>query len=110
MLVSLYVYETYKREVILDPARIAAGVIAGIGFLGAGTIIRSDPQVKGLTTAASIWVSAGIGLGVGCGFYFASFIVTIFSLVTLLFLKRIETNIETKINKNVISITIPSRS
>ena len=89
MLVSLYMYELYKSELSLDPARIAAGVVTGIGFLGAGAIIRTV-HVKGLTTAASIWVSAGIGLGVGCGFYFGSFLVTFFSLMTLFVLKRIE--------------------
>ena len=54
MLVSLYIYHSYKQEVPLDPARIAAGVVTGIGFLGAGTIIRSSERVGGLTTAASV--------------------------------------------------------
>jgi len=95
MLVSLFVYETHKNQAPLDPARIAAGVVTGIGFLGAGAIIRGE-QVRGLTTAASIWISAGIGLGIGCGFYLGSFLATIFSLVTLLFLKRIESVLEAK--------------
>jgi len=90
MLISLHMYDMYKDVLNLDPARIAAGVITGIGFLGAGTIIRSTHQVKGLTTAASIWVSAGIGLGVGCGYYFASFLVSVFSLIILLFFRKFE--------------------
>ena len=56
MLTSLYIFAIYKNEVPLDPARIAAGVITGIGFLGAGTIIREREGIKGLTTAASLWV------------------------------------------------------
>ena len=68
MLTSLYVFDIYKDKVSLDPARIAAGVITGIGFLGAGTNIREPEGVRGLTTAASLWVVSGIGLAVGCGF------------------------------------------
>ena len=94
MLTSLYVFDIYKDSTSIDPARIAAGVITGIGFLGAGAIIRSRGDVKGLTTAACLWIVAAIGLGVGCGFYFASIITSIFTLVTLLFLSRIEERIK----------------
>lgn len=90
MLTSLYIFAIYKNEVPLDPARIAAGVITGIGFLGAGTIIREREGVKGLTTAASLWVVAGIGLATGCGFYKAALFTTILALITLFFLKYIE--------------------
>ena len=96
MVTSLYIYELYKGKASLDPARIAAGVVTGIGFLGAGTIIRSPQEVKGLTTAASIWVSAGIGLAIGCGLYFASFLTTILTFGTLFYLRKIETTIEIK--------------
>ncbi|MDD5595333.1 MAG: MgtC/SapB family protein [Candidatus Omnitrophica bacterium] len=90
MLTSLYVFDIYKHIVALDPARIAAGVITGIGFLGAGAIIRAQEGVKGLTTAASLWVVAGIGLAVGCGFYNAAVFTTFLVLVVLFFLRRIE--------------------
>ena len=90
MLTSLYIFDIYKNEVPLDPARIAAGVITRIGFLGAGTIIREREGVKGLTTAASLWVVAGIGLATGCGFYKAALFTTILALLTLFFLKYIE--------------------
>ncbi|HEC69600.1 MAG TPA: MgtC/SapB family protein [Candidatus Omnitrophica bacterium] len=96
MVTSLYIYELYKGKAPLDPARIAAGVVTGIGFLGAGTIIRSPQEIKGLTTAASIWVSAGIGLAIGCGLYFASFLTTILTFGTLFYLRKIETTIEIK--------------
>jgi len=91
MLTSLYVFDIYKDKVALDPARIAAGVITGIGFLGAGTIIRAGEAVKGLTTAASLWIVAGIGLAVGCGFYKAGIFATILALITLFFLRYLET-------------------
>jgi putative Mg2+ transporter-C (MgtC) family protein len=93
MLTSLYVFDIYKGSAALDPARIAAGVITGIGFLGAGAIIRSGEVVKGLTTAASLWLVAGIGLGIGCGFYMASLVTAILTIVVLFFLKRLERTI-----------------
>jgi putative Mg2+ transporter-C (MgtC) family protein len=94
MLVSLYMYELYQGEVPLDPARIAAGVVTGIGFLGAGAIIRSAQGARGLTTAASIWVSAAIGLAVGCGFFYGALLATFFVFLTLSFLKLIERKLE----------------
>jgi len=90
MLTSLHVFDIYKNEVLLDPSRIAAGVITGIGFLGAGAIIRDREKVMGLTTAASLWVVAGIGLAVGCGFYLAGVFASFLSLIALFFLRRAE--------------------
>ena len=91
MLTSMYVFDIYKNVASsLDPSRIAAGVITGIGFLGAGAIMREREGVKGLTTAASLWVVAAIGLATGCGFYSAAFFTTILTLVVLLFLRYIE--------------------
>jgi len=90
MLTSLYVFDIYKSQAAVDPSRIAAGVITGIGFLGAGTIIRARTGVRGLTTASSLWVSCGIGLAVGCGFYPAAVYTTFLSLAVLLILRRFE--------------------
>lgn len=90
MLTSIHVSEVYCGKLSADPARIAAGVITGIGFLGAGTIIHSRSSVRGLTTAASLWVVAGLGLAVGSGMYFASILTTILTLVALLIFSRIE--------------------
>lgn len=90
MLTSMYVFDIYKDKVLLDPGRIAAGVITGIGFLGAGTIIREREGVRGLTTAASLWVVAGIGLSIGIGFYIAGIFTTVLALITLFFLRHME--------------------
>lgn len=90
MLTSLYVFDIYKDKAPIDPARIAAGVITGIGFLGAGAIIRDKAEVKGLTTAASLWVVAGIGLAVGCGFRKAAIYSTLLALIVLFFLRYVE--------------------
>lgn len=99
MLTSLYIFDIYKNQVPLDPARIAAGIITGIGFLGAGTIIREREGVKGLTTAASLWVVAGIGMAVGSGFYSAAVFTTILALVVLLFLRYAEGLIFERLDK-----------
>ena len=91
MLTSLHLFDIYKNQVSLDPGRIAAGVITGIGFLGAGAIIVERGGVKGLTTAASLWVVAGMGLAVGCGFYSAAIVTTILTMLVLFFLGYLET-------------------
>lgn len=68
----------------VDPSRVAAGVVAGVGFIGAGVIFRGEEGVAGLTTAASIWIVAAIGLAVGAGLYLISVIVTIITIGVLM--------------------------
>ncbi|MGE5280544.1 MAG: MgtC/SapB family protein [Deltaproteobacteria bacterium] len=90
MLTSLHVFDIYKAHAAVDPTRIAAGVITGIGFLGAGTIMRSQEHIRGLTTASTLWVVAALGLAIGCGFFKTSIYATALVLMVLLFLRRIE--------------------
>lgn len=73
-----------------DPARLAAQVVSGIGFLGAGTILRTGNNIKGLTTAASLWVCAGIGLAIGAGYYFGGIVTAIIVLSSLALLGTVE--------------------
>lgn len=87
MLVSAY---GFSESTTTDPARLAAQVVSGIGFLGAGTILREGASIRGLTTAASLWVVAGIGLAVGVGFYLGAVATTLLVMITLLALHRIE--------------------
>ena len=75
---------------VSDPMRIAAQVVSGIGFLGAGAILRIGVSVKGLTTAASLWTTAAIGLACGAGFYGAAFLTTALLILALLILSRFE--------------------
>lgn len=96
MLTSVYIFDIYKTIGNLDPARIAAGVVTGIGFIGAGAIIRDNEGIRGLTTAASIWVVSGIGLTIGCGFLEAGYITTALVLIVLFILRRIERLISKK--------------
>lgn len=79
-----------------DPSRIAAGIVTGIGFLGAGAIFKSKTGVAGLTTAASLWIAAAIGVALGAGFYMIGMVVTIIAFMLLL-LKKYEENIEKEI-------------
>ncbi|MCX7846227.1 MAG: MgtC/SapB family protein [Dictyoglomaceae bacterium] len=76
-----------------DPGRIAAQVITGIGFIGAGTILRTGVTIKGLTTAASIWTVSGIGLAVGIGLYLPAIFTTLLVVATLMFARRLEVSI-----------------
>jgi putative Mg2+ transporter-C (MgtC) family protein len=77
-----------------DPTRIAAQIISGIGFLGAGAVLHSHGFVLGLTTAATIWVVAGVGMALGSGMYVVALFTTGMSLVTLYFLSFIEDKIQ----------------
>nr|WP_205665696.1 MgtC/SapB family protein [Anoxybacter fermentans] len=95
MIVSIGMYYSFEISGA-DPGRIAAQVVSGIGFLGAGTIIREGVNVKGLTTAASLWTAAGIGLAAGAGFYFSAFITTGLVFIVLMFLTKIEFKIRDK--------------
>jgi putative Mg2+ transporter-C (MgtC) family protein len=80
------------------PDRTASNIVTGIGFLGAGVIFKEDNRVKGLTTAASIWVTAAIGMGIGGGYYWASVIGAACTLLTLNVLTFLEESID-KINQ-----------
>lgn len=90
MITSESMFYKYQGLTNLDPARLGAQVISGIGFLGAGTIIRQGPSVKGLTTAASLWAVSCIGLAVGSGNYVAAAIATAVVYLTLILLRRFE--------------------
>ena len=85
MILSEYMFLMYyeRYNITSDPLRLGAQVISGIGFLGAGTIIHHGTNIKGLTTAASLWAVATIGLAFGSGFYFLGVIATIVVLIIL---------------------------
>lgn len=89
MMVSISVAESHPN-LDPDPGRIAAQVVSGIGFLGAGTIIREGFSVKGLTTAASLWAIAAIGLAAGGGYYFMAIFTTFLVFVSLFFFSTVE--------------------
>ena len=90
MMLSIYVCQETVGLLRGDPSRMAAQVISGIGFLGAGTIIQMKGSVRGLTTAAGIWIIATIGMAVGCGLYLISIVATVLVLVVLTLLELLE--------------------
>ena len=77
----------------VDPTRIAAQIVTGVGFLGAGSILRQGELVRGLTTAASIWVAASLGMAVGFGYFYVARFVTIVVVIILLAVKPLEERI-----------------
>ncbi|OIJ17108.1 magnesium transporter MgtC [Anaerobacillus alkalilacustris] len=103
MLLAMFGFQGYMEENIqyvnFDPSRLAAYVVSGIGFLGAGTILVQGYTVRGLTTAASIWVVAGIGLSVGVGMYFAAIFTTGIVILSLMFLNKVDESFSRKKEK-----------
>jgi putative Mg2+ transporter-C (MgtC) family protein len=73
-----------------SPDRIASNVVVGIGFIGAGVIFKGDKVVNGITTAASIWLTAAVGVGVGCGYYFLAILGCFLVLITLFLLSTLD--------------------
>ena len=96
LLMLVTVYESLwftggnTARVVLDPTRMSQGIMTGIGFLGAGVIVKEGLSVRGLTTAASIWMTASIGILIGIGFYFPAGIATVLTLGTLSVFRWIE--------------------
>jgi putative Mg2+ transporter-C (MgtC) family protein len=94
MLVTVYEHQWFVAQsgsrVVVDPTRMAQGIMTGIGFLGAGVIVKEGLTVRGLTTAASIWVTAAIGILTGIGFYIAAGIGVVLTLGTLSVFRWIE--------------------
>lgn len=90
MVTSEFIFNKYHTIANIDPARLGAQVISGIGFLGAGTIIRDGFNVRGLTTAASLWAVSCVGIAAGIGFYEGAIIATVLIFLTLIVLKKAE--------------------
>lgn len=105
MLISVDAFKAIGDGTLADPSRIAAQVVSGMGFLGAGTILRTGNNVTGLTTAASLWVSAGIGLGIGVGYYFATILTAAIVLLTLLSLRTLEKKVLKSKYKSVVILS-----
>lgn len=108
MLISIYVPQVYSGLKNGDPGRIAAQVVSGIGFLGAGAIIQMKGSVKGLTTAAGIWMIAAIGLAVGMGMYLISIIATALILIILVPLEHFEHRIKVGASSRIIRMKVAS--
>jgi putative Mg2+ transporter-C (MgtC) family protein len=106
-LLTIISYELVKvgSHFLGDPSRIAANIITGIGFLGAGTIMKlKGGEIHGLTTAATLWVTASIGITIGAGYYIVAVVSTFFIVIILTLLKSIEAKIEMVEKKYKLSV------
>ncbi|GIO85369.1 MgtC family membrane protein [Paenibacillus faecis] len=112
MLLSIYGFTDFLNEptVRTDPARLAAQVISGIGFLGAGTIMQKGASIKGLTTAATLWVMAAIGLAVGAGFYYPAAITCLIVIISLKALNKVEHRFLASGKIHTLKISLPPES
>jgi putative Mg2+ transporter-C (MgtC) family protein len=93
MEVSTRMFELYRGQAEVDPSRIAAQVVSGIGFIGAGAIIRSGASVRGITTAASLWAVSAIGLACGVHFYSGALFTTAIVLIILVIFTKLESKL-----------------
>ena len=107
---SIEIFNVYGYGTIGDPARLAAQVVSGIGFLGAGTIVRSGFGIKGLTTAASLWVVAAIGISVGIGSYVTSVVTTGIVFLVLVYMSSLENFVRSSSkNQKIVEVLIKDK-
>ncbi len=114
MVVSLHFGQVFGKTgsnlaIRIDPARVAYGVMGGIGFLGAGAIIQYGVGIRGLTTAASLWCTAAIGLGAGFGMFIVSFVAVVIVLFALIVLDFVDRRIPVRFTKRI-TINVPGTS
>ena len=98
-MMSIWFYLEYSGKAQVDPSRIAAQIVTGIGFLGAGTIIQFGGSVIGLTTAASLWSVAGIGVAVGAGNYYLAALCTGVIILVFMGINKLSDALERKVTK-----------
>jgi len=93
-LTSFHVFDIYNEITVVDPTRMITGIVTGIGFLCAGTIIRGGNQISGLTTAATLWIVAGIGMAVAAGLYVPAILYTLVVFFVLIGVRALEQRIK----------------
>lgn len=106
MLLSIYVPQVYLGLKNGDPSRIAAQVITGVGFIGAGAMIQNKGAVRGLTTAAGIWITAVIGMAIGVGMYLCGVVATMLCVLILIWMERAERVRHIGADSKVLNITV----
>lgn len=107
-ILSIFVFPTVSADgnpvAYGDPARIAAQVLTGIGFIGGGTVLRHGSSVFGLTTAATLWTTASVGMAAGCGSLLLACIATVITLIVLILVRKLETGFLRKFTQKVATI------
>jgi putative Mg2+ transporter-C (MgtC) family protein len=115
-LVSAYAFEEFRRpapdgtQTFVDPTRIAAQIVTGVGFLGAGAIIRQGISVRGLTTAAALWISAAIGMASGAGYYVGAVATTVLVLGSLVGLRVFREPLMALVRRDFVVLELATRS
>ena len=99
-LLSIHAFPVYAHSPQADPARIAAQILTGIGFIGGGTVLRHGYSIYGLTTAATLWITASIGMACGCGFTAMAIVCTVLAVGTLVLIRIFEKQYIHKGSKN----------
>ena len=99
-LLSIHAFPIYAHSPQADPARIAAQILTGIGFIGGGTVLRHGYSIYGLTTAATLWITASIGMACGCGFTALAIVCTVLAVGTLVLIRIFEKQYIHKGSKN----------
>jgi len=92
---------------VTDPGRIAAQIVTGIGFIGAGVIIREGFTIRGLTTAACLWMAAAIGMASGAGLYLVALVTTLLAMFSLILLRRLESHYRRDVYRDL-EVTVPN--
>ena len=96
VIISLIISEQFQESTVFDPLRVASHIIVGVGFIGGGTIFIQGASISGLTTAANLWVAAGIGMAIGFGLYPLAIGVTILTLLVFIITSFIEKKLSPK--------------
>ncbi|GHV52549.1 methyltransferase [Spirochaetia bacterium] len=104
MILSIWLPQEYIGLKNGDPGRIAAQVVSGIGFLGAGAIIRLGNNIRGLTTAASLWLIAAVGMAIGAGMFTAAAVTEVISLLTLIVLDKFEKQVFPSVRNKILEL------
>ena len=102
---ALYLFNEYSNYTNMDPARLPAQILSGIGFLGAGAILKTSNTIRGLTTAAGIWVTSCIGIAIGYGYYELAIPAWVFVMITLYLLKSMDV-VLSKEKQSILSISV----
>ena len=100
-LLSIHAFPVFAHSPQADPARIAAQILTGIGFIGGGTVLRHGSSIYGLTTAATLWITASIGMACGCGFTALAIVCTCLAVGTLVLIRFFEKKYIHKSSKNL---------
>jgi putative Mg2+ transporter-C (MgtC) family protein len=108
MLTSIFIPQTFENFQNGDPGRIAAQVVSGIGFLGGGAIFKLGANIRGLTTAATIWAVAAIGLTIGAGAYIGAIVATILILFVLIVMDKVENKYFPELSLKILQLNFSS--